>query len=194
MKKRGVVHTTMPFFFARIKRSAFRYDCIDDGHDLWPAMKVILAFSIALLFSALAVATPTHAADALDDWLLKLRQQECAALKCEQRYRRVDSNHYFSYSVLQFQKRTFKEQAAKYGLLVLLPNADALEKQAYEEAVDELIYDPTFQFRVAREMYMHDPYAFAHWQNSVMKMRECPPTFSTVCKQWFLVNKGVIMN
>lgn len=88
--------------------------------------------------------------DALDKWIDSLAEYECHPSICGDgsNYRRVDSNGYYSYSCLQFQRATFEQYAKKFDV-----------------AGD--IYDCEIQKRLAKLMILDDEKAWSHWYTSV---------------------------
>lgn len=84
-------------------------------------------------------------------WLDRLEGFECK--DCGPRYRVLDTNNRYSYSCLQFQLDTFKEQALKYGILT--------------GNFEEEIYDCQVQKTVALAMILDDRNNARHWHTSV---------------------------
>lgn len=89
--------------------------------------------------------------DHLDAYLDRLISHECQG--CAPHFRRIDSNNYYSYGCLQFQRATFDMMSRRYGFSFQDP---------------ERIYDCEAQRSVARAMFLDDPIAASkHWYNSI---------------------------
>jgi hypothetical protein len=92
--------------------------------------------------------------DLLDSWINLLAQYECDG--CGSHYRRVDSNHRYSYSCLQYQETTFREMVRLY------------DKGLPEEQIGILIYDCSYQKQLTRALIEDKgKKAARHWYTSV---------------------------
>ena len=95
-------------------------------------------------------------ADPLTEYINELAVFECR--NCPAKYDRVDSNGELSYSCMQFQEITFREQVAKYDML---PDIEPHE-------IGNFIYDCSFQKKVVRKMIENDPNYWRHWRTSII--------------------------
>ena len=102
--------------------------------------------------------------DEIDLYINKLADYECR--NCPVDFRIVDVNGYYSYSCLQFQKRTFVHYAKR-----LLPEIE-------EKEYDNLIYNCDIQKKLAKQMLLEDPENIWHWANSVKRGLGLPPNYN----------------
>ena len=98
----------------------------------------------------------TQPKDSLDFYIDRLAEYECH--DCPDNFRRVDSNGYYSYSCLQFQKSTFLQEVKKYQLA---------DRQS-SDTLDLMLYDCDFQKALARQMFLNDKNTYLHWKTSII--------------------------
>lgn len=114
-----------------------------------------LLLASAILVNVYTVEVPVI--DPMAVYIDKLQKYECR--DCPAEYDRVDSNGELSYSCMQFQLPTFKEQVAKYDML---PDIEPHE-------IMNFIYDCEFQKKLVRKMIENDPKYWRHWRTSIIK-------------------------
>ena len=130
-------------------------------------LKIILAYGVVILLAISAyfilnwifsrpVPVPIPKKDDLTLWIDELENYECR--DCAYGYRRLDSNGYYSYGCLQFQKPTFLQEIIHHEFA---PGASAAE-------LDTMIHDCNIQKQLAREMIKNDKNAYLHWKTSVI--------------------------
>lgn len=92
----------------------------------------------------------------IEIWVRGLVRYECEG--CPPNYRRVDTNGYYSYGCLQFQRRTFITEAKRFDLL---PDAEEAELMNH-------IYSCDFQQLLAKKMIERNYGDWRHWFYSVI--------------------------
>lgn len=92
--------------------------------------------------------------DAMELWLDRLEDHECR--DCGSKYRRVDSNGYYSYGCLQFQKATFDEMWRRYRPFEV------------RDVDSDQIYSCEIQRQLARSLFEAEgTKAARHWYHSI---------------------------
>jgi len=116
----------------------------------------VAALTLLIYFNYGFQSQPQFKKDALDIYIDRLAKYECS--NCPDNYRRIDSNGYYSYSCLQFQKATFLQAVKKYRF----PEGQSADY------LDLMIYNCDFQKKLAREMFLNEPNAYLHWKTSII--------------------------
>src|SRR3990167_1384493 len=124
-----------------------------------------LILSSILLVNLVTLQVEVVESDPLTDYINELAVYECR--NCPPKYDRVDSNGELSYSCLQFQERTFREQVAKYDML---PDIEPHE-------IMNLFYDCSFQKKLAVMMLQENPKFIWRWKTSVLRGLGLPPNY-----------------
>ena len=132
---------------------------------MWAGI-IVAALTLLIYFNyGLQNQPQSQSKDALDIYIDRLADYECR--DCLNNYRRIDSNGYYSYSCLQFQKATFLQAVKRYKLA---------EGQSADN-LDLMIYSCDFQKKLAREMFLNDSNAYLHWKTSIItRGLGLPPT------------------
>lgn len=92
-----------------------------------------------------------------EEWLDKLVAYECP--NCQANFRRLDSNGEYSYSCLQFQRRTFEDMAKRYQIPTKLYPSDRVSEPIYSCRIQRAVATAMFEDQGSK--------AARHWYTSI---------------------------